>query len=77
MARNPRTPAMPSKRPQWNVRLDPETEERIPRLKAAASSLTKLEVGDSKLVRLAMIALEEEYIRLGVLPTPKKGKKGR
>lgn len=67
---------MPSKRPQLNIRLDPETEARVARLLPVARARTHLAVSQSDLFRLAMIALEEEYVRAGDLPAPKK-KKGK
>ena len=52
---------MPSKRKQFNVRADPETEARVKRLLPQVKEALGLEVTVSDLFRLGMIALERLY----------------
>lgn len=49
------------KRKQINVRVDDEMEDRFNRLVDAASAATGLNLSQSDVFRLAIIALEEKY----------------
>jgi hypothetical protein len=64
--------AMPSDRKQINIRLDPETEARLPRVRAAVSAAIGLNLSNSDLIRLALIELEKKYPSTD--ETMKKGK---
>lgn len=63
---------MPSDRKQLNIRLDPETEERVSRLLVSVSASIGLKVTQSDLFRLGMIELEKKFPPAA---DPKKGKK--
>lgn len=62
---------MPSKRTQINVRLDPESEARLPRVREAVSRAIGLEVSQSDLFRLGLIELERKHCP----PEPRPGRK--
>jgi hypothetical protein len=63
---------VPSKRKQINVRVDPETEQRIQRLLPIIKETTGLEITVSDLVRLGMIELERKHLGEG-RPRKRKG----
>jgi hypothetical protein len=71
---------MPSDRRQINIRLDPETEQRLPRVRKATSEALGLNLSNADVVRLALIELERKYpspqwvIPAGELVTPKRGR---
>jgi hypothetical protein len=52
---------MPSDRKQFNVRADPETEDRIRRLLPLIRGALGLEVTVSDLFRMGMVELERKY----------------
>ena len=54
--------AVPSKRKQVNVRVDAEAEELMNQLLVAVSARIGLEVSQSDLFRLGLLALKKEYL---------------
>jgi hypothetical protein len=60
------------KRKQLNVRLDDESAERLDRLIPVVSKVVGLNLSQSAIVRLALIALEEKHVPT----TSAKAKKG-
>ena len=66
---------MPSKLPQLNVRLDPDTEETVKRLIPAITSALGLKVSQSDLFRLGVQELRKKY--LADEPEVKPQKKGK
>ena len=66
---------MPSKLPQLNVRMDPETEALVKRLIPAITEAIGLKVTQSDLFRLGVQELRKKY--LTDEPDPKPLKKGK
>jgi hypothetical protein len=62
---------MPSKRRQFNIRPDDATWSLIDRVKPLIEAAIGIEVSQSELLRLGMLALEEKYAPR----EPKRGKK--
>jgi hypothetical protein len=63
--------AVPSGRKQLNIRLDPATEARLPRVREAASAALGIPLSVADVFRLALIELEKKYPPLGS-PEPQK-----
>lgn len=63
---------MTPRRKQLNVRLDEDSETRLARLIPVVSGAIGLNLSQSDIVRLALIALEEKHTRKA---EPKKGGK--
>ena len=67
---------MPSKRRQFNVRADDETEERIERLLPLVKQSLGLEVSVSDLFRLGMLELEKRFGNTADVPAELSHKLG-